>query len=143
MTPTTRIGRIMAIDPGEKRIGVAVADRRTGVAVPLRTLEAGPDPVETVSRLAEEEGASELVVGVAVSLSGAIGPQGLRGRELAEALARRLDLPVHTWDERLTTAEARRRAAPGGRKRRKGDLDAAAAAIILQAYLDSTRRPAR
>jgi putative Holliday junction resolvase len=141
--PSGRSGRILAIDPGEKRIGVASGDLRTGVAVPLTTLDAGPDPVETVCRLAEEEGAAELVVGIAVSLSGALGPQGQRGRELAEALARRLDVPVHTWDERLTTAEARRRGAPGGRKRRKGSLDAAAAAIILQAYLDSRRRPAQ
>jgi len=145
--PSGRSGRILAIDPGEKRIGVAAADLRTGVAVPLTTLDAGTDAVEVVGRLVEEEGAQELVVGVAVSLSGALGPQGLRGRELAEALARRLDVPVHTWDERLTSVEARHRAAmpagrqaPRGRRKRKGDLDAAAAAIILQAYLDSRRR---
>jgi putative Holliday junction resolvase len=137
---TSTSGRILAIDPGEKRIGVAAADLRTGVAVPLTTLEAGADPVEAIGRLAEEEGAQELVVGVAISLSGAIGPQGQRGRDLAEALARRLGVPVHTWDERLSSVEARSRSAPGGRKRRKGQLDAAAAAIILQAYLDSRRR---
>jgi putative Holliday junction resolvase len=144
MTPSSgpRSGRILAIDPGEKRIGVAAADLRLGVAIPLTTLEAGADPVEQISRLAEEEGAQELVVGIAVSLSGALGPQGQRGRELAEALAERLDLPVHTWDERLTSTEARRRSPPGKRRRPKGDLDAAAAAIVLQAYLDSKRRAA-
>jgi putative Holliday junction resolvase len=146
MTSTSRprSGRILAIDPGEKRIGVAAADLRTGVAVPLTTLDAGTDPVEVIGRLAEEEGAQELVVGVAVSLSGAIGPQGQRGRDLAEALARRLDVPVHTWDERLSSVEARRRLPAGVRRKRKAQqLDAAAAAIILQAYLDSRRRAER
>ena len=142
----TRSGRILAIDPGEKRIGVAAADRRTRVAVPLTTIEAGADPVEAVARLAEEEGAEAIVVGLALSLSGALGPQAQRAQSLADALAQRLSIPVHTWDERLTSAEARRRLprdrrSPRG-KRRRGDVDALAAAIILQAFLDSQRRSA-
>ncbi len=158
MTPLSRSsqprnGRIIGIDPGEKRIGVAAADLRTRVAIPVTTIDAGADPVEAVSRLAREENADAIVVGLALSLSGALGPQGRRAQALADALARRLDIPVHTWDERLTSVEARRRlprpgrrpARPGAsaRKRRpKGDLDAMAAAIILQAYLDSERGPA-
>ncbi len=155
MTPPSRSrqprsGRILAIDPGEKRIGVAAADLRTRVAVPVTTIDAGADPVEAVTQLAREQDAQALVVGLALTLSGALGPQAQRAQALADALAGRLDIPVHTWDERLTSAEARRRlprpgkrpARPGGstRKRRpKGDLDAMAAAIILQAYLDSQR----
>ena len=155
MTPLSRSqqprnGRIIGIDPGEKRIGVAAADFRTRVAIPVTTIDAGGDPVEAVTRLAREENAEAIVVGLALSLSGTLGPQGQRAQALADALARRLDIPVHTWDERLTTVEARRRlprqgrrpARPGAsaRKRRpKGDLDATAAAIILQAYLDSER----
>ena len=162
MTPQCRSGRILAIDPGEKRIGVAAADLRTRVAVPLTTIEAGADPVEAVARLAEDEGAEAIVVGLALSLSGALGPQGQRAHSLADALARRLDIPVHTWDERLTSVEALRRSSgqaqrrlprPDGRasargrqsprgKRRRGDVDALAAAIILQAFLDSQREPA-
>lgn len=142
-----RRGRILAIDPGERRIGVAAADLSTRVAVPVATIDAGDDPVEAVARLAEERGAQAIVVGLALSLSGAFGPQAERGQALADALARRLDIPVHTWDERLTSAEARRRLPRAGRSRRskrrpKGDLDAMAAAIILQAFLDSERRPA-
>lgn len=140
MTPSQEGTRILAIDPGEKRIGVAAADTRVGVAVPLRTIDAGPDPVEAIARLAEEQGAAAIVVGLALSLSGALGPQAQRAQAMAEALARRLDIPVHTWDERLSTAEARRRA-PTGKRPRKGELDAAAAAITLQAFLDSQRRP--
>jgi putative Holliday junction resolvase len=165
MTPPSRSrqscsGRILAIDPGERRIGVAAADTRTRVAVPLITIEAGADPVEAVARLAEEEGAEAIVVGLALSLSGALGPQAQRAQSLADALAQRLGIPVHTWDERLTSSEALRRApARGGQagqaqrrlprekrlsrgKRRRGDVDALAAAIILQAFLDSQRRPA-
>ncbi|MDP2674040.1 MAG: Holliday junction resolvase RuvX [Dehalococcoidia bacterium] len=133
-------GRILAIDPGERRIGVAGADLGLRVAIPLTTIEGGPDAVEAVARLAEEEGARALVVGLPLSLSGALGPQAQRAQALAEALADRLSIPVLTWDERLTSAEARRRLSSGGGGRRdKRDVDALAAAIILQAYLDSQR----
>ncbi len=146
MTPQSRSGRILAIDPGEKRIGVATADLRTRVAVPLTTIEAGADPVEAVARVAEGESAEAIVVGLALSLSGALGPQAQGAQSLADALARRLDIPVHTWDERLTSAEAQHRLPRDRRgsrgKRRRGDVDALAAAIILQAYLDSQRGPA-
>ncbi len=147
MTPLSRSqeprnGRIIGIDPGEKRIGVAAADLRIRVAIPVTTIDAGADPVEAVTRLAREENAEAIVVGLPLSLSGALGPQGRRAQALADALARRLDIPVHTWDERLTSVEARRRLPRQGRRparRPKGDLDAMAAAIILQAYLDSQR----
>ena len=154
MTPQSRSGRILAIDPGEKRIGVAAADLRTRVAVPLTTIEAGADPVEAVARVAEEEGAEAIVVGLALSLSGALGPQAQSAHSLADALARRLGIPVHTWDERLTSTEALRRSSgqaqrrlPRQRrttrgKRRRGDVDALAATIILQTFLDSQRGPA-
>lgn len=133
-------GRILAIDPGERRIGVAAADLGLRVAIPLTTIEGGPDAVEAVARLVEEEGARALVVGLPLSLSGALGPQAQRAQALAGALAQRLAVPVLTWDERLTSAEARRRLSSGGGRRRKRDVDALAAAIILQAYLDSQRQ---
>jgi putative Holliday junction resolvase len=148
-SPQRHSGRILAIDPGEKRIGVAAADLGTGVAVPVRTIEAGGDPVEAVVRVAEEQGAQAIVVGLALSLSGALGPQAQDAQALADALARRLDIPIHTWDERLTSTEARRRlarpegrASARGKRRPKGDVDALAATIILQAYLDGRRRAA-
>ena len=135
-------GRILAIDPGERRIGVAGADLALRVAIPLTTIEGGPDAVEAVARLVEEEGARALVVGLPLSLSGALGPQAQRAQALTEALADRLSIPVLTWDERLTSAEARRRLSGEGRRPNKADVDALAAAIILQAYLDSQRQPA-
>jgi len=135
-------GRILAIDPGERRIGVAGADLGLRVAIPLTTIEGPPDAVEAVARLVEEEGARALVVGLPLSLSGSPGPQAQRVQALVEALAARLAVPVLTWDERLTSAEARRRLSGGGGRHHKRDVDALAAAIILQAYLDSQRQPA-
>src|SRR3972149_1339583 len=122
-------GRILAIDPGERRIGVAGADLGLRVAIPLTTIEGGPDAVEAVARLGAGgggAGAKALVVGLPLSLSGALGPQAQRAQALAEALADRLSIPVLTWDERLTSAEARRRLSGGGggRRRQKRGVDA-------------------
>ncbi len=138
--------RILAIDVGERRIGVAAADDRTRIAIPIDTMTVAGDPVEAIARLVQEQQADALVVGMPFSLSGAVGPQADRVQALVDALADRLTLPVHTWDERLTSVQAGRRPAEGKRRRRGGrrapvgSRDAAAAAIILQAYLDS-RRP--
>ena len=140
--------RILAIDVGERRIGVAAADERTRVAIPLTALAVDGDPVDLIARLVGEQQAGELIVGLPLSLSGAVGPQAQRVQAIVQALERRLAVPVHTWDERLSTVEAGRRrpagsrhgSAPGQRRaRRSGQQDSLAAAIILQAYLDSTR----
>ena len=141
--------RIVALDVGERRIGVAAADDRTRVAIPVATITIDGDPADAIARLVQEQQADELVVGLPLSLSGALGPQAQRIQALVDALAARLSIPVHTWDERLTSVEADRRLAgnkPRGRRRRSaagrahrqaGRQDALAAAIILQAYLDS------
>ena len=137
--------RILALDIGERRIGVAAADDRTRVAIPIDTITVEGDPVEAIARLVQEQQADELVVGLPLSLSGAVGPQAQRVQELVDALSARLSLPIRTWDERLTSVEADRRLPPGRRRRKggravpAGSRDARAAAIILQAYLDSQR----
>jgi putative holliday junction resolvase len=136
--------RIIGLDLGERRIGVAAADDRTQVAVPVTTLEVDGDAVGTLSRLVEEQGADEVVIGLPLSMTGALGPQAQRTMEVVEALRERLGVPVHTWDERLTTVQASHSLGShrrGGRERAKGARDAVAAAILLQAYLDSRRRP--
>jgi putative pre-16S rRNA nuclease len=139
--------RIIGLDLGEKRIGVAAADDRTRVAVPLTALAAGNDPVAAISGLLKEQGADEVVIGLPLSMTGAVGPQAEQALRVVEELRRRLIMPVHTWDERLTTVQASRSHAPrkrGGRRfeENKGRKDAVAAAIVLQAFLDS-RRPVR
>ena len=136
--------RILGLDLGEKRIGVAAADDRTQVAVPVSTIEADGDAVGAVSRLVEEQQADEVVIGMPLSMTGAMGPQAQRAMDVVEALRDRLDVPVYTWDERLTTVQASRSLGPsrrGGREKQKGARDAIAAAILLQAYLDSRRHP--
>jgi len=138
--------RIIGLDLGEKRIGVAAADDRTRVAIPVTTvtLSSDGDPVEAVIEIVREQRADEVVIGLPLSMSGALGTQGQLVLEAVERLRARLDIPVHTWDERLTTVQAGR--VPTGPRRRKtartamAGRDAAAAAIMLQAFVDS-RRP--
>ena len=128
--------RIVGIDFGERRIGVAAADGRLRIAIPVETVEVKSDPVADIVRVAEDQRADELIVGLPLSLSGAEGPQAKRIREAVEQLSSRLTIPIHLQDERLTTAQANRVSAPG-----KGGVgkDAIAASLLLQAYLDSHR----
>jgi putative Holliday junction resolvase len=135
--------RIVGIDFGERRIGVAAADTSTRGAIPVTTVVVRGDPVEDLVLIAREQRADEVVFGLPLSLTGAEGPQAQRTREVAAALAARVDIPIRFQDERLTTRQAER-AAPkkkGVSRARAGSpgRDAVAAAIVLQAYLDSQR----
>jgi putative Holliday junction resolvase len=133
--------RIIGIDFGEKRIGVAAGDDRTRLAVPVDTVESRGDPVSEIATIAAERHAEALVIGLPLSLTGAEGPQAARVRAVVDALAQRLSIPVHTHDERLTTSQAARLPGGGTRKSKGGaaSRDAVAASIMLQAYLDSQR----
>jgi putative holliday junction resolvase len=133
--------RTIGLDLGEKRIGVAAADDRTQVAVPVATIEANGDPVAAITNLVAEQNADELVIGVPLSLTGAMGPQAELTMKVVEELRERVTLPVHTWDERMTTAQAKRDLPMrrSARKKDKGAVDAIAATILLQAFLDSRR----
>ncbi len=129
--------RIIGIDLGERRIGIAAADDRTSVAIPVDTIEAGGDAVETLARIVLDQRADELVVGLPISMSGAVGRQAEGVLEVIERLREKLSITVHTWDERLTTVQAGRSGARrgGGASSR----DAVAAAILLQAFIDNRR----
>jgi putative Holliday junction resolvase len=132
--------RIVAIDLGERRIGVAAADDRTRVALPVRTVEVKGDPVDEIVKIADEERAEELVIGLPLSISGAEGPQALLVRETIERLEAVTSIPIRTHDERFTTTEAVKTiAATGSKKKPRGrdNRDAIAASILLQSYLDS------
>jgi putative Holliday junction resolvase len=139
--------RIIGLDLGEKRIGVAAADDRTGVALPVTTVNAVGDPAALVASILREQSADEVVVGLPLSMSGAVGPQAEKVLALVEELREIVAIPIHTWDERLSSVQASR--SPGRPTRRKSNRtadagrDAAAAAIVLQAYLDSRRSPVR
>ena len=136
--------RYVAFDVGARRTGVAVSDVSGTLARPLRTLRGGspiPAALEVIREF-EPDGIGALVVGLPKRLDGSDTDGTARARQFADALARRTGLPVVLQDERLTSVEAEARLAelePDWRVR-KARLDAAAAAVILQEYLD-TRPP--
>lgn len=131
---------IIGIDPGEKRVGVAIADPETRFARPLEVIDAGNAAVR-IAALAAEHGATVIVVGKPVGLSGREGPAVTRQKTLLEEIRSATDVDVTEFDERLTTviAEAGLRASGAGAKARKVRRDAVAAQVMLQGYLDSTR----
>ena len=135
------MARTLALDIGEKRIGVAVGDETGTLARPLTTIVRASkrQDFERVARLVTEQSAERVIAGYPRSLSGDEGPQAQRVRRYVEALAITLRVPVELWDERYTTVEATERLheAKRRRPRDRGQLDAAAAAIILQDYLDA------
>lgn len=131
--------RLLALDPGGRRTGVAVSDDLGLLAHPRPSISAASTEVlaASVAAAVEREGAEEVVVGLPLSMSGGDSEQTVRARKVAALLRERLSVPVTTWDERLSTVQATRALGPG--RRAKGDIDSAAAALILQAVLDSRR----
>jgi putative Holliday junction resolvase len=131
-------GKVVGVDPGTRRVGVAVSDPDGRVALPLKVIEADPDAAELVD-LVKEQKASEVVVGLPRMLDGTEGPAAQGARELAARLQDLLDVPVRLVDERLTTAAAAQAFTEmevSERKRRKS-IDKVAATLLLQTYLDS------
>lgn len=136
--------RLLALDVGDARIGVALSDETGTLASGLVTLKAvGPrKDAQAVASLVREHGAGEVVVGLPLRLDGSVGPQAEKVLAFVERLRRVLRVPVVTRDERLTTVAAGERLAQAGvkRKDRKARLDQVAAALVLQEHLDE-RRP--
>jgi putative Holliday junction resolvase len=138
-------GRILGIDVGGRRVGLAISDPSGTIARPLSTLKVG-GPVDAVVRVAgevarlasEADGLQTVVVGLPLSLEGGPTDQTAVVTKFIEALRDRVDIPIVTEDERLTSVEAEQRLAEHEPdwQRRKETLDAEAAAIILQDYLD-------
>jgi putative holliday junction resolvase len=134
----------MALDVGGRRIGVAMSDSMRILASPLTTLRAVPrDRViaQIASHIAQYE-VAELVVGLPLTLTGEIGPQAQIVQIFAEELRRVLPVPVHFFDERLTSVAAERMMIDLGIKpeQRKARIDEVAASIILQDFLDAHRQ---
>lgn len=135
--------RLLALDPGEQRTGVALSDELGLYAHPRPAIRGGRNAViEAVAALSESEGVSEVIVGLPLSLSGGESAQTASVRELVTRLRERLDIPVTEWDERLSSVQAGR-SVRGAARRKSGELDSAAAALVLQAVLDSRRPGAR
>ena len=126
--------RIVALDHGAARCGVAVSDPTGTLATPLGAVER-PDTkrgLATIARLVEDQGAERVLVGLPLTMKGDEGEQAGRARTFAERLERRVSVPVELHDERLTTRLAER---TGG----EGDADSRAAAHLLESYLARTR----
>jgi len=135
-------GRVLGLDLGDVRIGVAISDPDRRMAVPLGTVHTGaPADLAAIAKLVEENGVTLVVVGHPLVMSGKAGVRARHAEGFAEALRTFLDVPVVLHDERLSTAEAEkalREAGAGGRDRRKA-VDRSAATVILQSYLDASR----
>ncbi len=133
-------GRVLGLDLGDVRIGVAISDADRRLAVPLGTIRTGaPSDLRAIAEIVREHGVTLVVVGHPLSLSGEVGPAARKAETFAEALRAILSVPVVLQDERLSTVEADRalrEAGAGGRERRAA-VDRAAATVILQAYLDA------
>ena len=138
----------MAVDVGTRRVGLAISDATATLARPLETIavRSETDAIERVLRrvtdlAAEDDGVSTIVVGLPVRLDGMPSEQSARVRTFIDALRQQTAIPIIVADERLTSREAESRLAVRERdwRKRKQKLDAAAAAIILQDYLDRAR----
>ncbi len=137
-------GRLLGVDWGERRIGLALSDESQTLAQPLDTLTRRPGKRFPMARLLEHV-ATQQIVGIVVGLpldeAGDEGESARAARALADDIGRRSKLPVSLWDERMTTARVRAAVQEmgGSTRGRKEDVDALAAALLLQHYLDTQR----
>jgi putative holliday junction resolvase len=141
---TSDRGRLLAVDYGERRIGLAVSDPTGTIASPAGHILRRPGkrpPIAEIVRRAEELGARGFVLGLPLDEAGADTPRASQVRRIAAELERRTGLPVELFDERFTTAAALRavRELGGSTKGRKGDVDALAATVLLQHALSFSR----
>jgi putative Holliday junction resolvase len=139
---SVRAGVRLGVDVGSVRIGVARCDPGGLLASPLTVVQRGPGDLDSLASLVESEEPVEVVVGLPVSLSGRSGPAAEAARSFAADLAARIDpVPVRLADERFTTSTAHEVLRQGGKdsRARRQIVDAAAAAVLLQAALDTER----
>ena len=136
--------RVLAIDYGAKRVGYAVSDDEGITAFPggVTTWRSEADLIRKIAQLVEEKEAGKVVVGLPISLSGKHGPAAKQALRFAERLGAAIEVPVDTFDERLSTVRAERALLSGNlsRAKRARRIDAIAASLFLQTYLDRERR---
>lgn len=136
--------RILSLDHGTKRVGVAVSDELKLIATPMEFIPAEPF-VGFIARLKEiirEKEVELILLGMPRNMDGSYGPAALKVQEFAAVLKDNIAVPIQLWDERLTSAQAQRFLIQGNvrREKRKQKVDKTAAAILLQSYLDSLAR---
>lgn len=135
--------RVLGLDIGERRIGVAVSDPSGSVATPVKVLETAKvlGDARVLQLLADDYEVELMVVGLPLSMDGSEGPQAAAVRRIAERLALHLPVPMVFFDERLSSVQAKRAMTEAGvsDKGKRGKLDMVAASLFLQGYLDTQR----
>jgi putative Holliday junction resolvase len=134
--------RILALDHGTVRIGVALSDELKMIATPLEFISAEPfaDLLAKLKEIIREKEVELIVIGMPRNMDGSYGPAAGKVREFATALQDAIAIPTRLWDERLTSSQANKLLIAGGvrREKRKEKVDGMAAAIFLQSYLDAS-----
>jgi putative Holliday junction resolvase len=134
---------VMALDPGARRIGVAVSDPRGMFAMPMEAIQVRADGghLREIAAAAAARGIERIVVGLPLNMDGSEGPAARRARELAAAVRRASGTEVELFDERLTTAQAERELIERGmrREKRRERIDSTAAALVLEAWLGARK----
>src|SRR5213594_1929067 len=132
--------RILAIDPGTKRMGIAISDELGLIAQPLEFIPAEPFArfLERLNQMLREKRIELVLVGMPRNMDGSYGPAALKVQQFVAALKEAITIPIQTLDERLTSAQANRLLIGGNvrREKRRDKVDKMAAAILLQSYLD-------
>ena len=133
--------RILALDHGTVRVGVAVSDELGMIARPMEFIPAEPweDFIVRLNQLLAELQPEQIIVGMPRNMDGTIGLSAEKAGAFVAKLRETIAVPIRTWDERLTTVQAQRMLREAGHKARdqKGRVDASAAAVLLQSYLDN------
>ncbi len=133
--------RILAVDPGEKRLGIAISDPTGTIANPLMVIVHVSRMIDaaSIANLAGDQGVAKIIVGQALDDEGLPTPQGRKAARLAEAIRLQTTIPVELWDESGSTQTARQARLSMGvrRSKRSGHLDDLAATVILQSFLDA------
>ena len=139
------MARILGLDHGERRLGFALSDPTGMLATPLRVVHVTGegDALRAVVDVCRETGAAALVIGLPRNMNGTLGPAAEKVARFIERLQGALTIPIHTWDERLSSRLVERVLidADVSRAKRKGVIDKLAAQVILQAYLDAQSIP--
>jgi putative holliday junction resolvase len=137
----TEIMRILAVDPGDKRLGIALSDPSGTIANPLLVIKHVSRAIDAaaIADLAKDHGAVKIVVGQALDEDGQPTPEGRKAARLAEAIRLQTTISVELWDESESTQTARQASLSMGlrRSKRRGHIDHLAATVILQSYLDA------
>ena len=130
--------RLLGIDLGDRRIGLAMSDADGKLAGPLKTLIRNGREIEEILKIVKSEDIGMVVVGLPLNMDGSLGEEGNKAQRFAQELHEKSALPVNVWDERLSTFEAERMLREAGKKgdKLKKALDKSAAAVILQDFLN-------